>query len=343
MIRGLGFRLPLALALLLAPAAPAAAYDVKEIGSYYLGGHMVHVEGLPKQEVQFSTGAPVASYDPNGDVETGQMYVQVVRLTAPLATLPLVFFAGAGFSGSVWESTPDGRPGWQQYFLAHGFDTIVPDAVGRGRSTWSRWPQIYSAAPLFRTAQEGWALFRIGPHYDSNPAKRQAWPGEQFPVQAWDNLVKQFDPRWTTIDGPTQDAYNALVQRECPCILIAHSQGAAFAIAAAVRAPDRVRASVGLEPRFTPDPAKLDTAKLKGIPMLFIWGDNIDKDPAWENRLANPQKFEAAMRAQGNRFDWVSLPERGIHGNSHMLMMDRNSEQIADIVRDWLAQQGFVH
>ena len=38
--------------------------------------------------------------------------------------------------------------------------------------------------------------------------------------------------------------------------------------------------------------------------------------------------------------DVVNLPEIGIRGNSHMLMMDKNSDQVAGVVQDWLAKQG---
>jgi hypothetical protein len=30
------------------------------------------------------------------------------------------------------------------------------------------------------------------------------------------------------------------------------------------------------------------------------------------------------------------LPEAGIFGNTHMMMMDDNSEQLADIIEDWI-------
>jgi len=33
----------------------------------------------------------------------------------------------------------------------------------------------------------------------------------------------------------------------------------------------------------------------------------------------------------------IDLPERGIRGNSHMVMMDRNGDQVAALVQDWLA------
>jgi pimeloyl-ACP methyl ester carboxylesterase len=322
-------------------AGLAHAYDVKEIGSYFVGGHVQTLAGLPEETVHFYPGAPPTEYNPNGDVHTGQMYVHFVRLQHPRAAVPVILVHGGGLSGTGWESTPDGRPGWQQFFLQAGYDVVVPDQVERGRSSWSRWPQVFPSAPLFRTAQEGWTLFRIGPTYATDPAARVAEPGTQFPVESYDTFVASFSPRWTTTDALAQAAYDQMVDRECPCVLIAHSAGAGFAIRAALRAPDKVRALVGLEPSAAPDPAMIDMAQLRSIPMLFVWGDHLDDFPDWRRIVANPYKFQAAQAAQG-RMDVVHLPERDIIGNTHMLMLDRNSDQVAGLVRDWLAEQSLV-
>ena len=37
-----------------------------------------------------------------------------------------------------------------------------------------------------------------------------------------------------------------------------------------------------------------------------------------------------------------ALPLQGIKGNSHMVMMDKNSDQVADYIQAWLAAKGFV-
>ena len=319
----------------------AQAYDVKEIGSYYIGGHMQTLTGLPNQTVYFYQGAPPTEFNPNGDIHTGQMYVHFVRLQQPRAAVPIILTHGGGLSGVGWESTPDGRPGWQQYFLNAGFDVVIPDQVERGRSTWSRWPEVYTSAPIFRTAQEGWTLFRIGPTYATDPSARVAEPNTQFPLAAYDNFVGSFNARWTTTDAIAQAAYDQMVDKECPCILVAHSAGSGFAIRAALRAPDKIRALIGLEPSASPDPATVDMARLKGIPMLFVWGDHLADFPDWKKIVVNPYKFQDAQAAQGH-MDVVHLPDRGIMGNTHMMMIDRNSDQVAGVVRDWLAAQHLV-
>jgi hypothetical protein len=46
------------------------------------------------------------------------------------------------------------------------------------------------------------------------------------------------------------------------------------------------------------------------------------------------------VRAAGGVVDVVDLPAAGIRGNSHMIMMDRNSDAVAALVQDWLAGRG---
>ena len=39
---------------------------------------------------------------------------------------------------------------------------------------------------------------------------------------------------------------------------------------------------------------------------------------------------------------WVDLPDLGIKGNTHMPMMDKNSDQVAQVIQDWMAKQGLM-
>ena len=55
---------------------------------------------------------------------------------------------------------------------------------------------------------------------------------------------------------------------------------------------------------------------------------------------ANQLKQLDAVRAAGGRADVVNLPQAGIKGNSHMMMMDKNNLQVADVIQGWLEKQG---
>jgi hypothetical protein len=45
------------------------------------------------------------------------------------------------------------------------------------------------------------------------------------------------------------------------------------------------------------------------------------------------------VRAAGGRYDVIALPKAGIRGNWRM-MMDKNSEQVADVIQGWFEKQG---
>ena len=130
--------------------------SVAEIGSFFVGGRVHRLEGMAKRERISTPGGPVYFIDPNGEMMAGQMYVQYVRLAKPAAAAPLLMWHGGGMTDVNWETTPDGRPGWQMFFLRSGFDTYISDAVERGRASWAPYPQVYAEAPYFRTAREVW-------------------------------------------------------------------------------------------------------------------------------------------------------------------------------------------
>ena len=43
---------------------------------------------------------------------------------------------------------------------------------------------------------------------------------------------------------------------------------------------------------------------------------------------------------RGTNVTRIDLPKTGARGNSHMLMMDRNSDAIAQLIQNWMVEQG---
>ncbi len=318
--------------------------QVAEVGSYHIGGRSVTLAGLPEKELVFTPGAPPVKVNPNGDFEVESMYVRFTRLSNPKAKYPLLMWHGGGLSGVTFETRPDGQPGWESWFLKAGHDVYVSDAVERGRASWARYPEIFKSEPFFRTKKEAWELFRIGDtgSYMSEPASRKALAGSQFPVQAFDQFTRQSIPRWATNDAAIQAAYDAYVDKACPCVILVHSQGGNFAFNSALKYPDKVKAIVAVETSGSPDPDKTDYARLKGIPMLWVWGDYLEKFPFWQPIVARQDKFRAGVAQAGGVANKLLLPEAGIRGNSHMLMMDRNSDEVAVLIQQWLTRQGLM-
>jgi pimeloyl-ACP methyl ester carboxylesterase len=310
---------------------------IKRIGSFHVEGREAIASGLPVQEVVYTRGSPPRPLDPNGEYEVEQMYVQYVQLEKAKAKYPLLMWHGGGMSGVTWEDTPDGRPGWQSIFLRAGHDVYVSDAVERGRASWCCIPGVYEGNAVARPKQESWEGFRFGPigSWDPDPAKRKSYDGQRFPIAALDAFQRQTVPRWTTSDIPTQRAYDRLIQKVGPAVVMVHSQGGNFGFTAALNAPDKVRAYIGIEPSGTPPPGT-DLTGLRDIPHLVVWGDYIDLVPQWTESRARIEAYGAAIRDAGGSFDIIDLPALGIKGNSHFPMMDNNSDAVAALVQDWM-------
>lgn len=315
------------------------AIVLKDIGSFHVGGREAVLSGLPVKEVQFTVGA--AKVDPNGTYQVEQLYAQYFIQRDPKGKLPLLMWHGGGLTGVTWETTPDGREGFVDYFLRKGWTVYNSDAAERGRAGWAMYPEITKTDPVFLTKENPFERFRIGAgpgSYNKDVAKMKLLPGNQFPSEGYDNFTKQMVPRWTSTDAPTIAAYVALVDRVCPCVVMSHSQSGLFAYKVAQERPDKVKALVMLEPAGTGDIER--AAVLKNTPSLSIYGDYVAQDARWSTGRAKNIKFQEAIRASGGKADLVNLPDMGIRGNSHMMMMDRNNTQIADIVQRWLTEQG---
>jgi pimeloyl-ACP methyl ester carboxylesterase len=313
---------------------------VADIGSMHIGGRNVAITGMP---VPAAVGSS-APYDPNGDYEAGQMYVQYVKLASTRARYPLLLIHGGGLTGVSWETKPDGQPGWQRFFLNRGHDVYVADAMERGRASWARYPQIYKTEPTTVTKKLAWETFRIGPlgSYRTDPAARVALPGVRFPTAYFDQFFKQTVPMWGSNGTDIQAAYDALVQKICPCVTIVHSQGGNFGFTAARNAPDKFKAIIAIEPAGSPDPERIDLTALKRVPHLIVWGDFLDQYERWMEIERHVARYEDALRRQGGVADHLELPKAGVKGNSHMLMMDTNSDQVAGLIQNWMEKQGLM-
>ena len=336
----------LALALGLAAALPALAEEdivLRGMGSFHVGGRIAAVTGKPVTEIQRVPGGPMSKLDRNGQFMVEQMYVQYFLPKNRKGKYPLLLWHGAGLTGVTYESTPDGREGWMNLFIRKGWDTYVSDAVERGRAGFASADVWENDSPIFLNYQDPYERFRIGQgagSWNADPAKRKPMPGTQFPVEAYDNYMKQSVPRWLSTDKAVVAGYLALVDKICPCVLIAHSQGGHFAFRVAEQRPDKIKALIAVE---SASAGKLaDAPKLKDVPVMLLFGDYVDQHPRWAAYKKLDTEYGNAVKAAGGSVDLVNLPDLGITGNSHMLMQEKNNAAIADVIQKWLVSKGLA-
>ena len=222
--------LAIAMSLLALPALATDDIVLRGMGSFHIGGRIAEVAGKPVKDIQRVPGGPISKLDPNGQFMVEQMYVQYFLPKVRKGSVPLLMWHGGGLTGVTYESTPDGRDGWMNFFIRQGWDTYVSDAVERGRSGFAS-PDVWSGDPIFLTYQDPYERFRIGEgegSWNSDPGKRKLLPGSQFPAEAYENYMKQTVPRWLSTDAAILRGYLALIDKVCPCVLLVHSQGGNF-------------------------------------------------------------------------------------------------------------------
>ena len=315
---------------------------LERMGSFHIGGRVVELSGKATREVHLAPGGVPVRIDPNGLYLVEQMYVQYFIPRDKHGAVPLLLWHGGGLTGVTYETTPDGREGWLNYFIRRGWSVYNADAVERGRAGWAPYPDIFTSEPIFLPIANPFERFRIGQgdgSWHSEPARRKVLPGSQFPVDdGYLNFVRQNVPRWTTNDAATIAAYAALVAKVGPCVILFHSQAGQFAFKVAQAHPTLVKGLVAIEPAAAGDPER--AAALADVPILMIFGDYVEQDARWPKIRADDLAFAAAVEAAGGSVDIVDLPTIGIAGNSHMMMMDKNNAEVADIIQRWLAAKG---
>jgi pimeloyl-ACP methyl ester carboxylesterase len=332
------------------------ALVLKQQGTFYVGGNTHFIEDA------YTGTAPGRS----GNSMINQMYVQFQKPAKINNQFPIVFVHGCCLSSKTWETTPDGRMGWYEYFTRKGFDSYMADQVGRARSGFDalQYNKVQAgAAPassnprvLIATDKFAWDVFRFGDYATQTP-----WPDERFPMHTVGvgprstlTFYKQVIPDMTSTltaaipgcsgggCGPaapdgfwhTPAAMAELAEALGGAILVGHSQSSSFPTRAALRNPGAVKGIIQLETGCFGNLTAAHIDILKNIPILIMEGDHY---PTARPAAPCPTQF-AQLEAAGGDLTYIHLPAIGIKGNSHMFMQDNNNLEIADIITQWIDQ-----
>lgn len=96
---------------------------IQEQGSFSAGGTIITAPGT------FDAKKPL---DSAGQTYHGDHASVFYQIPENPHKYPIVMLHGAGQSSRTWESTPDGREGFQNIFLRRGFSTYIVDQPRRG-------------------------------------------------------------------------------------------------------------------------------------------------------------------------------------------------------------------
>jgi len=322
---------------------------ISEQGSFAIGGTVVSNPG---------------TFDPYNQTPAGQTFhgdhaYVFYQVPAKARKFPLVMWHGIGQFSKTWETTPDGREGFQNIFLRRRFPVYLIDQPRRGDAGRSMVEGTISPIP----DEQGWfGTFRVG-----------IWPdyfeGVQF---AHDSAtLEQYFRQMTANIGPIDinvntDAVSALFDKIGPGILVSHSHSGGMGWLTAIK-NHNIKAIVSYEPGSgfvfpegeVPDPmpssggilvatgvSMEDFMKLTKIPIVIYYGDFILEEPVanpgqdgWRVRLNMARQWRDAVNRHGGDVTVVHLPEIGIKGNTHFPFSDLNNVEIADLMSEWLKEK----
>ncbi len=323
---------------------------IEDQGSFAVGGTVITNPG---------TYDPVKR-TPEGQTFHGDHAWLFYQIPVNAKKLPLVFWHGIGQFSKTWETTPDGREGFQNIFLRRGFGVYLMNQPRRGNAGRSTVETTVTPVP---DEQNWFGTFRIGiwPDY---------FPGVQFSKDS--ETLNQYFRSMTPSIGPIDidvnvDAASALFTKTGPAILVTHSHSGGMGWLSAIQ-NQNVKAIVSYEPGSgfvfpegeVPEPiassaGPLDAVgitkeaflKLTKIPVIIYYGDYIPAKPdpnpgadGWRARLEMARLWRDAVNRYGGDVTVVHLPETGIMGNTHFPFSDLNNIEIADLMSEWLHEKG---
>jgi predicted small secreted protein len=323
---------------------------IQEQGSFAVGGSVITNPG---------TFDPV-KMTPEGQTLHGDHAYLFFQIPEKVRKFPLVLWHGFGQSAKTWETTPDGREGFQNIFLRRSYGVYLIDQPRRGRAGRSTQPVTLTPTP---DEQKWFDIFRLGIWPDF-------FPGVQFSQNpdALGQYFRQMTPDTGPIDVDVNtDAVAALFDKIGPGILVTHSHSGGMGWSAVIKSPN-IRAVVSYEPGSNfifpegdvPAPMESSAGPLKAagvsmsdfmaltkIPIVIYYGDNIPEKPStnpgqdnWRVRLDMARLWAAAVNRHGGDVTVVHLPEIGIRGNTHFPFSDLNNLEIADLMSTWLKEKG---
>jgi pimeloyl-ACP methyl ester carboxylesterase len=300
-----------------------------------------------------SSSAPV-NYS-SGLIESPPIYYEVLEPAGGSKKPPMILISGGAHTGACYLATADGRPGWAHAFVRAGYKVVVPDWPGVGRSGYIPLDNLTGEVVVEGLAKivvslgqpviimthsmsgaYGWKLVEnYGQHITRVVAIAPGPPGN---IQAVSDVIRE------TADAVVvRSSVTLTINLKQPVV----SDRNFVEVKLVGKSTQFPREHIEIyASSLTPIPPRLlyqrrnihgsqlkvtDLSKYRGKRVLVMTGtEDVD----------HPRKLDESivewLNQNGAKADFIYLGDRGIVGNGHMMMLERNSDVLAEQVVSWI-------
>ncbi len=300
----------------------------------------------------------------NGVEYVGQSMVH--RLGFTNSEKSVVMIPGHGLSSYIYTSTPDGRDGWTTNFANMGYDTFAVDTNNLSVSGFEIKDFGTETQPQFST----WSINKIWKTWGFGNTPGTPYETTQYPVEHIEKLYASFSPMVSKSSSNTENdttqtdqiskqssksAENksqggssrtditeventiALLEKYGPSVLIVHSMGGTIGFEVVRQRPDLVTALVVIEPVGSPTDENDIKEHFINTPYLAVYGDYIDTR-GQTGRYNSCKETARIINENSGYGEVITLTDLGFIGNTHLMMQDKNSSDISNIIIEWLSK-----
>lgn len=257
--------------------------------------------------------------------------------------VPVIMYPGLGLTSYIYISTPDNREGWAMDFVRQGHPVYVIDPVFTGPS---------GLAVESTTQLTSWDIDFIWPRWGFGEERDKPYDNVRFPIDHIDQFYASLAVRPSppaSRSGPppglqggssptpaSEALTDLLLKIDEPTVLLTHSAGYAATDIVTRLNPELVAATIVIETTGCPTAESLGS--YSGKPFLALYGDYIDSR-GQTTRYNRCKSAVEMLNSNNGDATFLDMPEIGIQGNTHILMQDNNSDSIAKMLTDWLAEK----
>lgn len=268
----------------------------------------------------------------------------------------VVMIHGGAHSGACFMTTPDNRSGWAYDFLRRGYRVIVPDWPGIGRSGYIETDKLnadcvvaglgklidfvgtpvivlvhsmsgpfgFSLVELHRSLITSLIAIAPGPPGNIQPVPEVIYQDQEI-IEVQGVALKWTIRKSGLIPPSDKLLYEKLIgsSTRFPMLAIDNYRASLLALPSGLlyQRQNVMGSQLKVE----------EGSVFQDFPVLVVTGSN-DTDHPW----SADEETVAWLASLGAKVTFRYLPDVNIHGNGHMLMLEDNSAEIAEMIIDWL-------